>query len=682
MKSQILLWNKALFKYFSGSVIWLSFIYLIVSIISLPLPLWVVSVNVQPEDLADAYYTDFFYQLATPHIVLSMIYAVLLVLFMFNFKNNEDSSDFIHSLPVKRQSILTNALLVGFIVMTLPVIITGITLFFLRYAVIFDITASEVGLWMIFALFVLYTVFSVSVFAGFLVNKIFVHLQMIIVLFFLPLAFWGMTVVAASMFFDGIPTGSYMSYVSPLLEPVVNNTFPVFAVEQLIESFAGLKILIWTGVAVVLTILSYILYAKRKNEYVQSPFTYKWVKDILTALITIIGMLAIGTLISAVFETNILVQSIFFALGFIISFMIIEMFFQSSVKLEFSLRTILTALVSVIVFWTAFVFGWNYYINQIPDRTEVESVYVENESMYPYHGYYSYYYDDVTEYFTEDFLFVNDEAFIDAVYQTHEYAVNHKTNANELDIGDRFDVTYKLQDGSTFSRSFYSFLDEEEGVTLLENVKRYNLVVEHDFISNIINSSTVNELSLSSSVTGERIVLRDSGEISGFVTDYKSNLMQMKEGYGPLVNLESNAPWVGLMFGENHYYEGPVSIYHPTVASLLSDNGIDISEFYSVDVNRDMYTVELTGDEKDAFFRDFEREPFEVMESEYELTPLSDDEKENMIENINDNALDTSGDKLLIYDIYSYDEVVDYGHMGEEIHEEPAFYNYNLIGIE
>lgn len=129
MKSQILLWNKALFKYFSGSVIWLSFVYLIVSIISLPLPLWVVSVNVQPEDLADAYYTDFFYQLATPHIVLSMIYAVLLVLFMFNFKNNEDSSDFIHSLPVKRQSILTNALLVGFIVMTLPVIITGITLF-------------------------------------------------------------------------------------------------------------------------------------------------------------------------------------------------------------------------------------------------------------------------------------------------------------------------------------------------------------------------------------------------------------------------------------------------------------------------------------------------------------------------------------------------------------------------
>jgi ABC-2 type transport system permease protein len=200
MKSQTSLWNKSLFNYFSGSVFWLSFVYLLASIIIMPLSLWIMSMNISAGEVAEGYYDGILMQTGSVHIVVSGIYVVLMVLFMFNYKNNEDASDFIHSLPVKRKNILTHALIVGFLAMTVPVVITAIILFFERYGLVFDISAGEVGIWLIYTLFVLYTVFSITTFTGFLVNKIFVHLQIVVLVFFLPLAFWGVTVLTANMF--------------------------------------------------------------------------------------------------------------------------------------------------------------------------------------------------------------------------------------------------------------------------------------------------------------------------------------------------------------------------------------------------------------------------------------------------------------------------------------------------
>lgn len=675
MKSQTSLWNKSLFNYFSGSVFWLSFVYLLASIIIMPLSLWIMSMNISADEVAEGYYDGILMQTGSVHIVVSGIYVVLMVLFMFNYKNNEDASDFIHSLPVKRKNILTHALIVGFLAMTMPVVITAIILFFERYGLVFDISAGEVGIWLIYTLFVLYTVFSITTFTGFLVNKIFVHLQIVVLVFFLPLAFWGVTVLTANMFFDGISTVSFSGAGISLMEPVINNTFPIFAVEQTFMPFILWKIVMWTAIAVVLIILSYFLYGHRKNEYVHQTFPYRWVKDVLTALIAIIGMLAIGTLLSITFGIGSYVQFIFFALGLIVSFIIIEMFFQSSVKLEFHLRTMLVTLAAVIVFWILFFAGWSYYINKMPARSDIESVYIETDDMYQ--NYYPYDSIALSEYLEDDFMFVSDDRFIDLVYTTHEYAKDHAVHMTSPEEPGQFSVIYKLDDGRQFSRTFRSLDKTEEGRSMINDVTEYNTMADNDLLSHVADTNSISELSITGGSQTQDVTLTNSEEIKQFIAEYRAGMPHLTEGYGPLVIRESVDPAVlSVTFGLDDYHETNISLYHPAVNKLLQDNGINISEFHDFNQDDTMYTVELTDDNRKAFFDDFDSESFGKIEETYDLKELSNEEKEETIEKVNHNQLDSSAKKLVIYEI---NENANNYHSNMA---DTAMYTHNVIGIE
>lgn len=675
MKSQTSLWNKSLFNYFSGSVLWLSFVYLLASIIILPLSLWIMSMNIPINEVAEGYYDGVLMQTASVHIVVSGIYVVLMVLFMFNYKNNEDASDFIHSLPVKRKNILTHALIVGFLAMTVPVVITALILLLERYGLVFDISTGEVGIWLIYTLFVLYTVFSITTFTGFLVNKIFVHLQIVVLVFFLPLAFWGVTVLTANMFFDGISTSSFSGSSISLMEPVVNNTFPIFAVAQTLTPFILWKIVMWTAIAVILIILSYFLYGHRKNEYVHQTFPYLWVKDVLTALIAIIGMLAIGTLLSITFGIGSYVQFVFFALGLIISFIIIEMFFQSSVKLEFHLRTMLVTLAAVIVFWSLFFAGWSYYVNKMPERSDIESVYIETDGMYQ--NYYPYDNTTLSEYLEDDFMFISDDRFIDLVYTAHEYAKDHTVHMTSPEAPGQFSVTYKLDDGRLFSRTFRSLDETEEGRNIVNEVTEYNTMAENDLLNNVLAPDSIRELSITGGEQSQAVTLTDSEEIKQFIAEYKAGMPEVTEGYGPLVMREgAGSAVLSVTFGLDDYHETSISLYHPSVNKLLQDNDIDISEFHKFKQNDTMYTVELTDENRKTFFDDFDSESFSQIDETYDLKELSDEEKEEVVEKVNHNQLDSSAKKLVIYEINDYEN--DYNSNMDDV----AIYTHNIIGIE
>src|SRR5699024_3428244 len=156
-------------------------------------------------------------------------FAVTLAMFTMNFKNSESISDFIHSLPVGRGSILSAVYIVGILLMTLPVIFISIILMFERYILVFDLSFGEIFFWMIYTVIIMIITYIFAVFTGFFTNKLFIHLQLIVILFFLPLAMWTAMVSTASMIYDGVAVYSSMRG-DDLLSPVINNTFPIFAV--------------------------------------------------------------------------------------------------------------------------------------------------------------------------------------------------------------------------------------------------------------------------------------------------------------------------------------------------------------------------------------------------------------------------------------------------------------------
>ncbi|MFP3359214.1 hypothetical protein R0K17_17920, partial [Planococcus sp. SIMBA_143] len=151
--------------------------------------------------------------------------------------------------------LLTHALAAGIINIIVPLAVTALILFFERYFLAFEITFIQIVEWFFYTLFVLFVVFGIAVFLGFLVNSIFVHMQLVIIVFFLPLVFWGLTVMVADMLYDGIVTAPTTGG-GGLLSVVTENTFPIFAVQQAMEGLILWKTIIWSLLAVILIVFS------------------------------------------------------------------------------------------------------------------------------------------------------------------------------------------------------------------------------------------------------------------------------------------------------------------------------------------------------------------------------------------------------------------------------------------
>src|SRR5699024_8462709 len=113
-------------------------------------------------------------------------------------------------------------------------------------------------------------------------NGLFLHMQIIVLIVFLPLALWGLTYVTATILYDGIPSEFFVNS-----EPVLNATFPYVAVMQLYEGIGILKSTVWGIAAIVLIILSFVLYNSRRNENVTLSFNFKWLRALLVAVTAI-----------------------------------------------------------------------------------------------------------------------------------------------------------------------------------------------------------------------------------------------------------------------------------------------------------------------------------------------------------------------------------------------------------
>src|SRR5699024_1659761 len=176
MKYLTSLWNSTLIRHFTGQTFWIAVLYTVISLVALPLSLWVASSNMgNVENMTDFENTNIVQTLMQVNLVLGIIFAVTLAMFTMNFKNSESISDFIHSLPVGRGSILSAVYIVGILLMTLPVIFISIILMFERYILVFDLSFGEIFFWVIYTVIIMIITYIFAVFTGFFTNKLFIH---------------------------------------------------------------------------------------------------------------------------------------------------------------------------------------------------------------------------------------------------------------------------------------------------------------------------------------------------------------------------------------------------------------------------------------------------------------------------------------------------------------------------
>lgn len=665
MKSPTLLWNNTLIKHFTIQTFWITVLYTVMSLIILPFSLSITSFNMA--EAAEFNREEILNTLAWLHLALGMFYAVILGLFSVNYKNKENVSDFIHSLPVKRVTVLTNVYIVGSLSIVISTVFIAIILMFQRYILFFEISISDILVWLIYSVTVMMVMFIFAVFAGFFTNRLFIHLQLIVIMFFLPLALWTAILSTANMMFDGI-SGFQELFESPL----VNNTFPVFAVSQIFGLFSWLKTAAWIGAALVGVLFSYILYSKRKNERVNSNFTYYSVRMILSVLIIILGMLVFGNLMGLILSDNSIIRGVAFLLGWIASYIIVEMLFQSTVKIQLTMKTFIISIVSAVVFMIVFYSGWTMYSNHIPKADDVESARVSTGYLYEY--------DENGIVMDDDFMMVDDEEYIGDVLKAHQFAVDNKVSRDGANVTNKFEVIYKMGGGDEIHRTFHHFPSSDEGYDILHDLRTFPKVRSQDVVYNIAYAENIHRLSLRY-YSENTIYIDDESEIENFVEDYKNELENSMNDNPELAQLESDQPFSAEIEFSNDQYdetvEGNSILYNPAVISKVSEE-MNLSEFISLNRAENIYAYEIT-DEDSNFYEDFKYSSFDEFQDKYEIEELDGGERTDVMEEIDAGNISAHSDRVIIYENPDYSE--HYTHYEFEVPEWLEDTHF-IIGVE
>lgn len=634
MKSQTSLLNKTLLSHFGGTIFWLTIVFMALNIIALPVSIWIVTFDRQmypdyqiPE--------NFLFQISAGQMVIGIIFSAFLAMFLLNYLNDEGSSDFMHGLPVKRTSILFHALITGVAAIVIPLIITGLILLTERMIFIPEIALIDIGKWFIYAVFVHCVIFAIAIFTGFLVNGLFLHMQMVILAMFLPFAVWGLTYGAASVLYDGI-SSSFIEHS----KPVLNATFPYFAINQLYEGIDITHSLIWGGTAIVLIVLSFGLYKYRRNEYVTMSFNFKWLKEILTAVTTVVGMLAMGTVVAMFIPVSAIASIIGFTVGAMVAYLIVEMLFQNSVKIQFSWKSIVFTLIVIILFWIAFVIGWKTYVNNVPSADEVESVYVSTD--------YAYYTNDsIDEYFEEGFLFNSDKRVIDSALAAHKAAIEDKTFPSIYDGEETayLEMQYKMEDGSVVSRTFKTLEYNSEAVQIVDKLTANKYDINSDFLANIKQHPEMTELWLFNTLDAD----------SSLIEDYKDKADELMQ-YNPYIVNNTGRIEVSANY-ENNYESGMSSIYNEAIEESIKESDILMEEILYLDQSSEMFIAELSEDEIETFFNDYKELNIKELESKHGLEKVSKEDKTDILKQVNNGEFAPEGTKLLLYSYPEYEEL-------------------------
>ncbi|WP_342388448.1 hypothetical protein [Salinicoccus bachuensis] len=667
MKSATSLLNRTLLNHFMGGIFWLTVLFLIGNILIQPLALWIASSNFEMMGGRESLPDNPLKMMIAFQLAGGMVYIVFMVMFLFSYKNKESSLDFMHSLPVKRKGLLTHALIAGIINITVPIAITAIILLLERYFLAFEVTFMQIVEWFFYTLFVLFVVFAVAVFFGFIVNSIFVHMQIVVIVFFLPLVFWGLTVTVADMLYDGIVTSPEAS--GGLMGIVTRNTFPVFAVQQVFDGLVIWKTVIWTALAIILIGLSYIIYNRSRNEDIHHTFNNNWVRDILVAFITISGMLLVGMIISFALPRLTVVFILAFIIGAVFSYIIQEMFFQGTAKIQFRKRSIVTTAISVVLFWIIFIFGWQQYTSYVPNEGEISSVSVNGNwsSMYSADG-------GEREGMSEEYMFISDPTVIDQTLALHQTAIGQENSQSNEYNGQALEISYRMNDGTHISRRYDNItLDNDQYSTLLETLNSSRFSTAYDIVYNITDVTNIRNLDISG-VNGY-VQLDAHEEIGSFVEDYQRQAHQINEQI-PILISNANVPIVNVSVDfDSDYYQGVASIYNPALLNAVGESQ-DIANFIGVADSQTMYTLSLSGEEKGAFFADYQSLSFGELDEEYALEEVTGENRDEIVDAINEGELDAEGDRVLLY----APEFMQESGMGME--DASVADGYYIIGIE
>lgn len=265
-------------------------------------------------DLAGAYYS-----VASDAVpVLSLIYAVLCAMAVWNYLYSARSVSMMHTMPIRREGLLATGFLSGMAMMLIPYGVTGVLCVLVSLVTgAFSLEALLVTVLAVLGESFFY--FATATFAAFLTGNLFAMPAIYLVLHFLEVILDSLFSVLAQGFLTGV-AGSYsgaLEWLSPTV--YLENTVWIDRVveERLVNQdpypsyydyvtteihLRGLWVVgVYVLVGVVLLGLTYLLYRRRRSESAGDVVAAPWLRPVFRVVVTLLAALPGGMALYEIF---------------------------------------------------------------------------------------------------------------------------------------------------------------------------------------------------------------------------------------------------------------------------------------------------------------------------------------------------------------------------------------------
>lgn len=625
MPSKTSWFNKELFKQDFRNVGWVGVVYFVSLLGFIPLQLLMAldtTYTSMPNEHG-LFSTMFGYVF---QMIAVFLMPLLMAVFTSRYMHVKKSSDFMHSLPIKREKLFHARIMSGLTILLVPVIL--ISLIMLIFYGVMDTShfysLGDIGYWAMVVGTLTTLVFFSGLFVGSVTGLSAVQGILTLILLLFPIGIYLLVYYNLSLQISGMsPELWEVGQIEALLSPVVD----AFEFGPAMSRFNDVlpieygHLVLYLVYSVIFYMLARFSYHKRALETASQAIAVSWLKPVFTLGLIFCLALTFGFYFGEVEQS---VGWLIFGyvaggtVGFILSTMLLEktwrIFHKHQVK-RFSIYALEVAvLISVL---PIFLQG---YENYVPEKSEIEGVFVA-DSYYDYERYQDQ---------SRDAL-MDSEKSIEASIQLHKSLM--KQDQAYDSNGESHFILYKLKNGREVYRHYYVDEEQVQGAyaALVETKDYKDLTYPITKLNpNHLNGELVLEppfLSVS------KVRTSNISEINDFLDVLREDLYSLQ--YEDFQQVEGKTTFVNYIYNNNQYDE----------SNILYDLSIDQSYTNTIQWLKDHEMYD------DAFLQ-----ADDIQEIEFYPWSSSNDHPENAYMRLKDQE---NVEKLTVTDASKLEEAIN-----------------------
>lgn len=432
MQSKISLVNTELGKTIARSVGWVTIVHFLGLFFAIPLEILMTTSEEQREYVRAENLFQFSFE---TQVVISIAIPVLLAIFLFRFLQVKPYSDFMHSLPVKRAHIFHQYTLTGFILLVIPVLLTGLIVLalYIPLELVDFFTIADIFVWVGITIMLNSFVYMAGVFIGMITGISAVQGVLTYLTLVLPVGLIILLAYNLPFYLYGFPEEYFM-------ESKIESFSPLVALSLLDHSSLGVSEMIaYSFLTIILYGVSLRLYKMRKLEAVSQALVFPLLKPFFKYGATFCTMLLGGMYFGKTQGGTIWILAGYLT-GAILGYVIAEMVLQKSWRIIIHLKGLFMYAGVIGVLVVLFQFDFSQYEKKMPAINDIKRVHLSG-------SYYSL--KD-----SENPYYLSEQDNIELVWRLHKEIIANKHNKIEKSNDERAFFVYELKNGKKLVRNY------------------------------------------------------------------------------------------------------------------------------------------------------------------------------------------------------------------------------------